>query len=98
MRSGGYAAKHRDPVAEAVGLNVGVELRAGGRVTRPLTGDRQLPRQIARRAGSSREFVSAPFRLYIRYRADTVFPSRGEGISRTHERCCKRERELASCS
>jgi hypothetical protein len=69
MCSGGYGAKHRNPVAEGRGLNVAVELRGGGRVTRPVTRYR-LPLRC---------LFSAAFRLHIRYRADTVFRSRGEG-------------------
>ena len=43
----------------------------------------------ARRVGSSREFVPAPFRLYTRYRADTVSSSRGQGIAGPHEDAAK---------
>jgi hypothetical protein len=43
----------------------------------------------ARCAGSSREFVPAPFRLCVRYRADIAFPSRGEGIPGSHEDVAK---------
>jgi hypothetical protein len=40
-----HGAKHRDPVAEAVDLDVGIELRGDGRVASPVARDRQPPRR-----------------------------------------------------
>jgi hypothetical protein len=42
-------AEHRDPVAETVGRDVGVEPRSGGQVAGPVTSDGQPPGQVGNR-------------------------------------------------
>src|SRR5262249_38306547 len=39
-------AEHRDPVAETVGRDIGVEPRSGGHVAGPVTSDGQPPGQV----------------------------------------------------
>ena len=43
-----HGAEHIDPVAEAVGLDVGVKLRGGGRVAGAVTRDRQPPGHVGK--------------------------------------------------
>ena len=44
-------AEHRDPVAETVGGDVGVEPPSGGQVAGPVTSDGQPPGQVGNRSG-----------------------------------------------
>src|SRR5690349_9907836 len=67
-----HGTEYRDPVAETVGSDIGIELRGGGRIARTVTSNRQPPGHVGKR-GKRRNQQVVTFDRH--YRADREEPN-----------------------